>query len=218
MTAPHPDVLTALGVSIVAAAACARLARSLRQPLILGYILAGAALGPHVGLGLVADEASIELISEMGLIFLLFIIGLEINVPALAQAGRSIVVSGLLQFPACAVLAWWALGGLIADGDRFDRLYLAVALSLSSTLIVVKLLFDKFEMATFAGRVTLGVLIFQDFWAIGFLAVQPNLANLQAGPLLKSLVAGGGLVVAAVLLSRYVLPGLFRSIARSTEL
>src|SRR6185503_2509493 len=89
MTAPHHDVLTTIGVSIVAAAAFALVARTVRQPLILGYILAGAALGPNVGLGLVADEASIELISEMGLIFLLFIIGLEINVPALAQAGRS---------------------------------------------------------------------------------------------------------------------------------
>src|SRR5918996_2618249 len=218
MTAPHPDVLTALGVSIVAAAACARLARSLRQPLILGYILAGAALGPHVGLGLVADEASIELISEMGLIFLLFIIGLEINVPALAQAGRSIVVSGLLQFPACAVLAWWALGGLIADGDRFDRLYLAVALSLSSTLIVVKLLFDKFEMGTLAGRITLGVLVFQDLWAIAFLALQPSLASLRPAALAGSLAAGVALVASAAVLSRFVLPRLFRAVARSTEL
>jgi Kef-type K+ transport system membrane component KefB len=89
----------------VAAAAFALVARGVRQPPILGYILAGAALGPHVGLGLVADEASIELLSEMGLIFLLFIIGLEINVPALAQAGRTIVISGLLQFPLGVLLA-----------------------------------------------------------------------------------------------------------------
>jgi Trk K+ transport system NAD-binding subunit len=66
--------------------------------------------------------------------------------------------------------------------------------------------------------VTLGVLIFQDFWAIGFLAVQPNLTSLEAGPLLRSLLAGAGLVIACVLLSRYVLPSLFRSIAQSTEM
>ena len=62
---PHPDVLTAIGISIVAAAAVALVARTVRQPLILGYILAGTALGPNVGFGVVADEASIELISEM---------------------------------------------------------------------------------------------------------------------------------------------------------
>ena len=195
------------------------MARTVRQPLILGYILAGAALGPNVGLGLVADEASIELISEMGLIFLLFIIGLEINVPALAQAGRSIVVSGLLQFPLCVALAWWALGPLVADGPgRFDRLYLAVAVSLSSTLIVVKLLFDKLEMSTLAGRITLGVLVFQDLWAIAFLALQPSLHELRPAVLLGSVAAGVALVSSSAVLSRYVLPALFRSVSRSQEL
>jgi Kef-type K+ transport system membrane component KefB/Trk K+ transport system NAD-binding subunit len=219
MTPPHQDVLTAIGVSIVAAAVFALIARGVRQPLILGYILAGAALGPNLGLGLITDEASIELISEMGLIFLLFIIGLEINVPALAQAGRTILVSGLLQFPLCVALAWWALSGLVTDGGgRFDRLYLAVAVSLSSTLIVVKLLFDKFEMGTLAGRITLGVLVFQDLWAIVFLALQPSLDLLRPAPLLGSLAAGATLVAAAAVLSRFVLPGLFRTVARSYEL
>jgi Kef-type K+ transport system membrane component KefB len=216
---PHHDLLTAIGVSIVAAAVFALLARVVRQPLILGYILAGVALGPHLGLGLVADQESIELISEVGLIFLLFIIGLEINVPALAQAGRSIVVSGLLQFPLCVALGWLVLEGLAADtGGRFDRIYLAVAAALSSTLIVVKLLFDKFEMGTLAGRITLGVLVFQDLWAIAFLALQPSLHALRPAALLASLGAGAALVVAAGGMSRFVLPRLFRSVARSQEL
>jgi Kef-type K+ transport system membrane component KefB/Trk K+ transport system NAD-binding subunit len=212
----HPDIFGAISFGIVAATLIGLVVRRLGQPLILGYIIGGAILGPHLGFGVIHDQEAIELISEMGLILLLFIIGLEISIPRLMQAGRTIAVAGILQFPLCAILAYLVFSDIGAG--RFDRLYVAVALGLSSTLIVVKLLFDKFEMSTFAGRVTLGVLIFQDFWAIAFLAVQPNLANLQAGPLLKSLVAGGGLVLAAVLLSRYVLPGLFRSIARSTEL
>jgi Kef-type K+ transport system membrane component KefB/Trk K+ transport system NAD-binding subunit len=213
-----PELLTAIGVSIVAAAAFALIARRVGQPLLLGYILGGALLGPHVGFGIVTDEASIELISEIGLILLLFIIGLELNVARLRQAGRVIGVSGLLQFPLCAAIGWYALTSLTSFGGRFDGLYLAVAFSLSSTLIVVKLLFDKFEIATFAGRVTLGILVFQDLWAILFLALQPNLDHLQAGPLLRSVLAGGGLVVGAGLMSRFVLPVLFRSIAASTEL
>ncbi len=214
---PH-DLLTAIGVSIIAAAVFALLARTVRQPLILGYVVAGVALGPHLGLGVVADDASIELISEIGLILLLFIVGLEISVPSLAQAGRSIVVSGLVQFPACAALAWVALGGLAEmTGGAFDRLYLAVALGLSSTLIVVKLLFDKLEMATLAGRLTLGILIFQDLWAIAFLALQPSLHALEPAPLLASLAAGVALVATAGALSRVALPPLFRAIARSHE-
>jgi Kef-type K+ transport system membrane component KefB len=212
------SLLTSVSLSLIAAAGLAAVARRLGQPLILGYVLAGAVLGPHVGFSVVTDEASIEVISEIGLIFLLFIIGLEISVPRLLRAGRTIVVSGLLQFPICVGLAWLALGGLAPGGGRFDRLYLAVALGLSSTLIVVKLLSDKFEMGTFAGRVTLGILVFQDLWAIAFLALQPNLTDLQPGPLLRSGLAGLGLVAGAVALARWVLPGLFRWMATSPEL
>ncbi len=213
------DLLTSIGFSIIVAAILAFLARRLNQPLILGYILAGAVLGPHVGLHIVSDEASIELIAEIGLILLLFLIGLEISVPRLLQAGRAITVTGLLQVPICAGLAWVALGPFVASsGGQFDRLYLAFASALSSTLIVVKLLSDKFELGTFGGRVTLGVLIFQDLYAIAFLAIQPNLQNMQALLLLKSLVAVAGLVGGAWLLARFVLPRYFRVIAKSSEL
>ena len=213
------DLLTAIGFSIIVAAVLAFLARRLNQPLILGYILAGAVLGPHVGFHVVADEASIELIAEIGLILLLFLIGLEISLPRLLQAGRAITATGLLQVPICAGLAWLALGPVVAStGGQFDRLYLAFASALSSTLIVVKLLSDKFELSTFGGRVTLGVLIFQDLYAIAFLAIQPNLQNLQALLLLRSLVAGVGLVGGAWLMARFVLPAYFRVIAKSSEL
>ena len=213
------ELLTAVPLSIMAAAIFALLARFARQPLIIGYIAGGVALGGHLGLGLVTDEHSIEAISEIGLIFLLFIIGLEIQVPRLLQAGRTIVVAGLLQFPLCVALAWWAMGSVGAPGSgKFDGLYLAIAFSLSSTLIVVKLLVDKLEIATLAGKITLGILIFQDIWAIGFLALQPNLERLEAGPLLMSLAAGLLLVGAAALMSRLVLPALFRAIASVHEL
>src|SRR5687767_6943410 len=142
-------LLAAISVSTIAAAALALLARRIGQPLILGYILGGVLLGSHFGLGIVRDEAAIDLIAEIGLILLLFIIGLEINVREVARAGRVIIVTGLLQFPLCVALAWPLLGSLTPDVEgRFDRLYLAVALSLSSTLIAVKLLSDKFELST----------------------------------------------------------------------
>src|SRR5919204_111673 len=214
-----PELLAAIALSVIAAAALALVARTLRQPLILGYILGGVVLGRHLGLGVVSDEASIEVISEIGLIFLLFIIGLEIDVPRVLQAGRTILVLGLLQFPLCAAVTWYALGGAVSGfGGRLDAFYVAVALSLSSTLIVVKLIYDKLEISTFAGKLTLGVLIFQDLWAISFLALQPNLDRLGAGPLLRSLAAVGALVGMAAGLSRYVLPTLFRAIATSHEL
>jgi Kef-type K+ transport system membrane component KefB len=213
------DLLTSISVSIIVAAVLAFAARRLRQPLLLGYVLAGAVLGPHVGLHVVTDEASIELIAEIGLILLLYLIGLEISLPRLLQAGRTITVTGLLQVPVCFALGWLLLGPVAArTGGPFDLLYLALATSLSSTLIVVKLLSDKFELGTFGGRVTLGILVFQDLFAIAFLAVQPNLQDLQPLILLRSLAAGAGLVAGAVLAARYVLPPYFRAIAKSPEL
>ena len=215
----HADLLTSIGVSIVAAAALALLARIVRQPLILGYIAGGALLGPHLGLGLITERAEVEVISEIGLIFLLFIIGLEISIPSLVQVGRTIIISGLLQFPICATLAWHLLGRITeSTGGEFDRLYLAVALALSSTLIVVKLLFDKLEMGTLAGRITVGILVFQDLWAIAFLALQPSLRELEPMPLLASVGAGVALVASAAVLSRLALPALFRAVAGSHEL
>ena len=201
------NLLAAIGVSTIAAALLALLARRIGQPLILGYIVGGALLGPQLGLGIVRDAQAIDLIAEIGLILLLFIVGLEINVREIARAGRAIVVSGLLQFPLCVALAWPIVGAIAAaTGGPLDRLYLAVGLGLSSTLVVVKLLSDKFELATFGGRVTLGILVFQDLWAIVFLAIQPNLGALSPASLLRSTAAGVGLVGAAVVMSRHVLP------------
>ena len=105
------NLLLAISASIVASAVLAFVARQLRQPLLLGYIVAGAVLGPHLGAGVIESEEDIELIAEIGLILLLFIIGLEISVPRLLQAGRTITVSGLLQVPVCAALAWSVSAG-----------------------------------------------------------------------------------------------------------
>ena len=214
------DVLSDIGTAIVAATAVALLARAFRQPLILGYLLAGVAVGPAMGLGLVKDRESIELISEIGLILLLFIIGLEMDLQKLRSAGRSLVLAGTLQFPLCVGLglAFAVALGFALGGGRFDALYAAVAMALSSTMIVVKLLYDKHELMTLPGRITLGVLVFQDVWAILVLAIQPTLLDPSVTALASSLLKGTILVVASLLASRYLLPRLFAFIAKVPEL
>lgn len=216
-------ILADIGISILVAAALAFLARAAKQPLILAYVLAGVVLGERIGLKLVTSEESVEAISSLGLILLLFLIGLEIDVPALRRSGKAVVVAGLLQVPFNAI----AILGvpLLLEGlhltpslGRYGVLYVAFALSLSSTLVVVKLLHDKFEIDTSAGRLTLGVLVLQDLWAILFLAVQPSLAAPHFGPLLTSLGYGVGLVAGSFLAAKYLLPIVFRSAARAPEL
>jgi Kef-type K+ transport system membrane component KefB len=213
-------ILSDIGMAIVAATAGALLARALRQPLILGYLVAGVVVGPAMGFGLVKERESIEVISEIGLILLLFIIGLEMDLQKLASAGRSLVMAGVFQFPICVGLGLaFALAlGLPLGRGRFDAAYAAVAMALSSTMIVVKLLYDKHELMTLPGRLTLGILVFQDVWAILVLAVQPTLLDPSTAVLVSSLFKGALLVAVSLAAARYLLPALFSFIAKVPEL
>ncbi len=216
----HEDLLSNIGLAIVVATGFAFLAKILRQPLLLAYLIAGVVIGPEIGFSWIHDKESIELISEIGLILLLFIIGLEIDLKKLLTEGRALIVTGVAQFLICVVLgiALALFFGYQMGGGKFDAIYLAVASALSSTLIVVKLLYDKFELTTLPGRLTLGVLVLQDIWAILFLALQPNLQRPEVAILLNSLVKGVGLVFITLTLSRYVLPHLFSLVAKTPEL
>lgn len=212
------DLLKDISLGIIFSVAVAHIARLFRQPLILGYVLGGALLGPTLGFGLISNEQSIEFISEIGLIFLLFIIGLEINIRELMKMGKSIIVTGFFQFAACAALGFAVFKLLGMFPAAHDRLYMSIGLALSSTLVVVKLLNDKFETFTLAGKLTISVLVLQDIWAIIFMAFQPNLQSPQLGGLLLSSVKGFALIGAAFLISRHLLGRIFSSAAKSPEL
>jgi Kef-type K+ transport system membrane component KefB len=214
-----PDLLSSIGICVGAAALLALVGWRLRQPLILAYLVTGVVIGPH-GLNLVHDQASIATVAEIGLILLLFIIGLEIDLKKLASAGPAVLVTGALQVPICIALGlgfFYLLGARVTQGN-YGLIYLAACMSLSSTLVVVKLLYDKFELDTLPGRITLGVLVIQDLWAVAMIAVQPNIESPNLLPLAFSLWKGALLVVGGLALSKYVLPYLFRAVAKVPEL
>ena len=218
---PHEvTLLRDIALGIVFAALAAHIAWLVRQPLILGYIAGGVILSPRLGFGLVKSAESIELISEIGLILLLFIIGLEIDLRELKRLGRSMLALGVGQFVINALLglAFFSWLGYRVTRGNFDLLYLSIIISLSSTLIVVKLLREKFELKLLSGRLTLGVLVVQDIWAILFMAVQPNLADPGVLTVAWSFARGAVLVAVAFLASRYVLSRVFEAAARRPEL
>lgn len=219
------SLLNNIGLCVIVAAALAFVANKLKQPALLAYLLAGVLIGPEIGFRLITDPEIIEVISEIGLVLLLFIIGLEMDLKKLRASGKPVIVTGLTQFLICAALGvpfFLLLGFRHGDpnalGGEFGLFYLSVTAAISSTMIVVKLLYDKFELDTLPGRITLGILVFQDIWAIIVLALQPNLRNPQITPLAASFVKGILLVVLTLLVSRYVLPRLFRSVAKIPEL
>ncbi len=213
------ELIHDITLSILFAWVLGLLAHFFRQPLILAYLIAGFVIGPF-GMGWVKSQESISVISELGLIFMLFMIGLEIDLKKIVRAGRVILFAGGGQLIAGCVLGilFFMAIGLPMGGGGFDALYLCIACALSSTVIIVKVLYEKRELDTLPGRITLGVLVLQDIFAILFLAVQPSLANLEVSVILLSIGRVGLLVAVALVLSRYGLPRLFHQIARRPEL
>lgn len=192
----------------------------LRQPALLAYLVGGFVIGPAC-LGWIHDVEAIGTISELGLIFLLFMIGLEIDLKKIIAAGKSITITALVQIVVGCLLGlavFRMCGFPLGGGQGWDALYLAVAAALSSTVIIVKVLHDQHELDTLAGRVTLGVLVLQDLFAILFLAIQPSLDQLEVSVLGLSLLRVILLVTSALAVSRYVLPKLFHRVARLPEL
>lgn len=215
----HADILIQIAYAIVLATTFAFIAKLLRQPVILGYIAAGVFLGETVGIHAISTEA-IEPIAELGLILLLFMIGLEIDLKKLKETGKAVATVGVLQVPVSTALgiAFFTMLGFTMRNGGLAPLYLGFACALASTMIVVKLLYDRFELDTSAGRVMLGILVFQDIWAIMFLALQPNLRDPAVSVLFLSFLKGALVVALSLLVSKFVLPLLFRSIAKIPEL
>jgi Kef-type K+ transport system membrane component KefB len=213
------EVIQGVIISILAAAVLGYLCYWLRQPVILGYIIAGIIIGPHLGLGWVNNPEAINFSSELGLVALLFMVGLELDIRKISQSGKTILIAAVAQFVICAGLgiAFFSIPGF-KENNQLATIYLAITFTFSSTMIVVKLLYDKFELDTLPGRITLGVLVIQDIWAILFLAIQPNLDNPQLGVIGFSFLKGIALVGFCFLMRRYVLPRLFAKIAKNPEL
>jgi Kef-type K+ transport system membrane component KefB len=218
-----PSLVQDIGICIVLAGVLAIVFTRLKIPEIAAFLIAGVIVGP-VGAGLVTDPANIETISELGLILLLYLIGLEIDIRKLFASGRILVVSGLLQYPLSilfGVVAAWLLlqagaGGELLQGS-YAPLYIGFVVAASSTLLVAKLFQETFQLDTMAGRISLGLLTFQDFWAIAVLAVQPSFNSPEIGPILLSLAGIAVLTLIAVVIARYIIPVGFRWVARRPE-
>jgi len=150
-------------------------------------------IGP-IGLKQVTDPDNVDTIAQLGFILLLFLIGLEIDFKKILGSGKSIVLSGLLQYPltilfgagAVKLMIMLGIGGSLLSESPFAAVYMGVIIAGSSTLLVVKLFQEHFELDTQPGRLSLGMLIFQDIWVIVAILIQPNLENPELGMIAMS--------------------------------
>jgi len=216
------NFLQSLGIIVIGAALMVGLARVIRMPAIVVYLLCGILLGP--ALGWVKASEGLELISEMGIALLLFLVGLELSIGKVRDVGKVAVVAGLLQVVLTVLLGFglavWLGFGIMEAG------FLAIALTFSSTVVVVKLLETKGELESLYGRIAVGVLLVQDVVVILLLTFLAGMSGdggaVDAGRIGMGLAqAFGGmavLLVVALVASKYLLPGPFRWAARSPEL
>jgi len=201
-----------LFAAVASVAAC----RQLKLPPMLGYLAAGVLIGPHA-LGLAADSASVLYLAEFGVVFLMFVIGLEFNLPKLRSMRTLVFGLGLSQVSLTilaavggnALMAW----GFIATGRSWglpweSAIALGAALAMSSTAIVVKLMAERLELESEHGRRVMGVLLFQDLAVVPLLVLIPALgrnAELDADGMTR--VLGFAALKAAALLTLLLVGG-----------
>ncbi len=220
------DLVSAISLAVVAACILVVVFNAIKVPALLAYIVSGLLLGAFAS-PLLGDSIQIMgHISHLGLVFLLFIIGLEMDLGGILRLGPRAAVAVLLQAPIAigavlgiqyaALAAGLAIPGLGAESPSF--VYFAVACSLGSTAVVVKLLGDKFDLGSKAGKVTVLTLIAEDIWAVLALSYVSSQSGGEGHSMLVMLAGGAMLTVVFVLFSKYVLSRVMASFATAPDM
>jgi len=191
----------------------------LKQPLIVMFIALGIILGPSV-LDVVKSHDKIHLLAEIGIAVLLFIVGLKLDLRIIKSIGKIALITGLGQVLFTSLFGY--LIGLALGFSSLHSVYIAVALTFSSTIIIVKLLSDKKEIDSLYGQIAIGFLIVQDIVVILVMIV---LSAIQQGGeisvsenIIRTLIAGMSLVAFTAIAIKWIIPGVSKFMAKSQEM
>lgn len=210
-------IFTEITVLIVLAAILALFFRLLKQPPILAYILTGIIVGPFGQLQF-PNLTSLNIFSELGITLLLFLLGLEFKLKGIRSVGRTSFMIGLIQIALTSFLGYSL--AIILKFPPLSAFYIGFALAFSSTIIVIKLLSDKKDLGSLSGKISSGVLIFQNLAAVFiliFLSIPHESGSLIFYDVLAVLVKGIILILVILFLNRKVLPRIVGSISSSEE-
>ncbi|MCW8193878.1 cation:proton antiporter [Proteobacteria bacterium 005FR1] len=218
----HASLFYELTALLALAAALGFAGMLLRQPMVVSLIAVGVLAGPS-GLDLVRSRENVELLAELGIAVLLFLVGLKLDIKLIRTLGPVALATGLGQVAFTSLFGFFL--GLALGLDTVTSVYVAVALTFSSTIIIVKLLSDKREVDSLHGRIAIGFLIVQDVVVVIAMIVLSGLGIGQsaadsAGPSsLGGIFISGVFLIAFVwLFVRYAANPLMRRVARSPEL
>ena len=213
------EILQSLFVVFGTSAAVVFLLHRLRIPAVVGFLVAGTVIGPY-GIGMIKDIHSIEILAEIGVILLLFTIGIEFSTARLIRIKKAVIAGGGVQVLLTIVIS--AAVAYLAIENTNKSVFLGFLIALSSTAIVLKLLAEKGETDSPHGRIMMGILIFQDLCVVPLMLLIPVLSGEGINIMAAAQKLGKAiLIIAAVLLSaRWIVPGLLHQVVhtRSREL
>ncbi len=205
------DIVIIFGLSIAVLFICHRL----RVPTVVGFLLTGIFVGPY-GLGLIKAIYEVEIFAEVGVVLLLFTIGIEFSLERLLQIRKSVLMGGSLQVLLTLLAALFIAKQL--GQAHGEAVFIGFLAALSSTVIVLKLIQERSEVNSPHGRTTLGILIFQDIIIVPMILVTPLLAG-AAGNLGESFIVllaeGIGIILLVIVSARWIVPRVLYQIART---
>lgn len=212
-------VFLELSYIVMITAVLAAVARVFKQPLVIAYILAGVVVSPHV-LDLVKSHDAIATFSQLGIAFLLFMVGLDLSPKVVKQVGKVSLITGVGQVVFTSLIGFFI--AKFFDFTMIESLYIAVALTFSSTIVIMKLLSDKKDLDSLYGKISIGFLVVQDVIAMMILIVIASMAGGgqegAEGVVLGAILKGVGLITGTYLIGKYVIPPVTKKLAANLEL
>lgn len=203
-----------LAIIIVAALIGGSIAQLLKQPLIIGFILAGIVVGPYTGIIAVSEVHNIELLAEVGVALLLFAIGLEFSLKELKPVRNIALIGTPIQIILTTI---YGIGiGKFLLLDWVSSVWLGTLISISSTMVILKTLMNQGRMGTLSSRVMIGMLIVQDLAVVPMMIILPQLSNIEQGlyALAIAVLKSGIFLAFMIFLGTKLLPILLSRIAR----
>jgi len=210
------EIFIELSLIIVITVFIAIIMRLLKQPLIIGYILAGIIVSPYF-LDIVKSTETIAVFSQMGVTFLLFIVGISLSPKIIKEVGKVSLITGIGQIIFTSLIGFFI--SKLLGFSTIVSIYIALALTFSSTIIILKVLSDKKDMEKLYGKISIGFLLVQDIFAIILLMVVSSFSKgLNLNELsFQFLIIGLMMIGAVILISISILPRVSTFFAKSQE-
>ncbi len=216
MSVDGASVFLSIGIIIILSSALAYIFRKLKQPTIIAYLLSGIIFKLAISRYLNINSSFVEALSELGVAFLLFIVGLELNLSKIKSVKKVAIFGGLISTTLSFLIGISLF--LTCSKDWIQILYFGIIFCFSSTMVIVKQLFDKKEIETVHARIIIGILLLQDILAIFGLTVLENPKGLSVSVFLIQLAKILALLAIVIFFSKRINKHIFHDAARNQEL